>query len=188
MPSPAAKRAASARKAPSSAAAPSSKAAGGFADPQTVEAVRRATVALITGLQQGRGVARELALRGAGFTAREIWPRLRDGSVFLATGFVRVLGFVVGGLWTQRRVLARIGHRGLWWGALAILVIVGRALLSAEGDPELVGLALTYLAAGLSMSVLVLLSAPETRMRVAAFALASGHGSLAALAWVAIAS
>lgn len=188
MPSPAAKRAASARKAPSSEAAPSSKPAEGFADPETVEAVRRATVALIASVQNASGVIRELAGRGAAFTIRELWPRLRDASVFLAGGFARVLGFIVGGLWNQRRVVARIGHRGLWWGALAILVIVGRALLSAEGDPEMVELALTYLAAGLSMSVLVLLSAPETRMRVAAFALASGHGSLAALVWVAIAS
>jgi hypothetical protein len=35
------------------------------------------------------------------------------------------------------------------------------------------------------MSVLVLLGAPETRMRVAALALAGGHGSLAALVIVA---
>jgi hypothetical protein len=65
------------------------------------------------------------------------------------------------------------------------LVIVGRALLSAEGDPELVGAALLWFALGLSMSVLVLLSAVEPRLRLAAVALAGGHGSLAALAWVA---
>jgi hypothetical protein len=82
----------------------------------------------------------------------------------------------------------RIGHRGLWWGALAILVLVGRALLSADGDPELVEVATLWLGAGLSMSVLVLLGAPEKRMRVAAFALAGGHGSLGLLAWIAAAA
>jgi hypothetical protein len=90
-----------------------------------------------------------------------------------------------GWLWTRKRGVAGLGHRLLWWAALAILVLVGQALLTADGDPELVGAALMWFAAGLSMSVLVLLGAPEKRMRLAAFALASGHGSLAALAWVA---
>jgi hypothetical protein len=87
--------------------------------------------------------------------------------------------------WSRKRPLTQIGHRLLWWAALAILVLVGQALLSADGDPELVGAALIWFAAGCSMSVLVLLGAVEKRMRVAALALASGHGSLAALAWIA---
>ena len=91
-------------------------------------------------------------------------------------------------LWAQRSGVRRLMHRGLWWGALAILVLVGRALLSPDGDPELIEAAMLWFGAGLSMSVLVLLGAPETRMRVAAFALAGGHGSFAALAWIVISS
>jgi hypothetical protein len=116
-----------------------------------------------------------------------LWPRASKLAVWLAKTSWRGLSRSLRWLWTQRSGLTRIGHRGLWWGALAILLLVGRALLSADGDPELVEVATLWLGAGLSMSVLVLLGAPEPRMRVAAFALASGHGSLGVLAWVAAA-
>ncbi|HLT35182.1 MAG TPA: hypothetical protein VK034_02830, partial [Enhygromyxa sp.] len=117
-------------------------------------------------------------------TARWAGPRLRSIATASGRGLGRALAWTGRWTWAHKRGVAGLGHRMLWWGALAILVLVGRALLSADGDPELVGAALLWFVAGLSMSTLVLIGAPEKRMRLAAFALASGHGSLAALAWV----
>ncbi|PRQ01064.1 hypothetical protein ENSA5_27460 [Enhygromyxa salina] len=151
-------------------------------DPEAVAAVREATTKTVHALTTA---ARALAGATA-VSARWLWPRLARATVISAAALGRALSSSGAWLWTRRSGVARIGHRGLWWGALAILVLVGRALLSAEGDPELVEVALLWFGAGLSMSVLVLVSAPETRMRVAAFALASGHASLAALTWVAV--
>ncbi len=125
-----------------------------------------------------------LVARATVVTCKWLWPRLRALSIALGRGAWRGTCATAKWLWPRRGTLTRVAHRGLWWGALAILIWVGQALLSADGDPELVEVALLWFAAGLTMSVMVLLGAPETRMRVAAFALASGHGSLAALAWV----
>gem|GEM_PF-7117745 len=63
-------------------------------------------------------------------------------------------------------------------------MLVGRALLGSAGDPEILASATLWFASGLAMSVLVLVGAPETRMRVSAFALASGHGGFCLLAWL----
>ncbi|KIG17231.1 hypothetical protein DB30_03544 [Enhygromyxa salina] len=157
-------------------------------DPETVAAVRQATAhgahVVVTAVTTAwRGVA-----WGATVSAKWLWPRLSALTLLVAGASWRGLGTATRWLWTQRSGVARVGHRGLWWGALAILVLVGRALLSADGDPELIEVATLWLGAGLAMSVLVLLGAPEKRMRVAAFALASGHGSLGLLAWIAAAT
>lgn len=149
-------------------------------DPDTVVAVRRATLAAVHVIATG---FRNLA-RGTVSAGRWLGPRLAKAGVAVAGGTWWALSGAVTWLWGHRSAAVRVAHRGLWWGALAILVLVGRALLSADGDPELIEAALLWFGAGLSMSVLVLLGAPEPRMRVAAFALAGGHGSLAALAWI----
>jgi len=153
-------------------------------DPEAVVAVRRATARTVHALVTAARSGAQLASRGSVVSARWLWPRLSKAAATLVSGSWRALSSTLRWLWARRGGLARIGHRGLWWGALAILVFVGRALLSTDGDPELIEVAMLWFGAGLSMSVLVLVGAPETRMRVAAFALASGHGSLAALAWV----
>jgi hypothetical protein len=153
-------------------------------DPEAVAAVRRTTAktvrALVTATRRG---SRALG-RATIISANWLWPRLSRLAATVGRGVWRGLSAASRWAWIQRKALTRVAHRGLWWGALAILVLVGRALLAADGDPELVEVAVLWFVAGLSMSVLVLLGAPEKRMRVAAFALASGHGSLAALAWV----
>lgn len=162
-----------------------SAAAGPFlVDPQAAAAVRRAT--LVTARVIGAVVSTtwRVTARATVVACKWSWPRLRDGTVWIGRNVWRGVSKTAKWLWPRRGGLARIAHRGLWWGALAILIWVGQALLSADGNPELVEVALMWFAAGLTMSVMVLLGAPETRMRVAAFALASGHGSLAALAWV----
>jgi hypothetical protein len=146
--------------------------------------VRRATLATARVLVAGTSTISRVVARATVVTCKWLWPRLRKLSVALGRGAWRATSATATWLWTRRSGVVRLGHRGLWWGALAILIWVGQALLSANGNPELVEVALLWFATGLMMSVMVLLGAPETRMRVAAFALASGHGSLAALAWV----
>jgi hypothetical protein len=153
-------------------------------DPEAAAAVRRATLATARVLLGGSARMARLVARATVVTCKWLWPRLRALSIALGRGAWRGTCATAKWLWPRRGTLTRVAHRGLWWGALGILIWVGQALLSADGDPELVEVALLWFAAGLTMSVMVLLGAPETRMRVAAFALASGHGSLAALAWV----
>lgn len=154
-------------------------------DPETVLKVSRTTAKAVHTIVTVSGTVARFTARSSVAAARWAGPRLRRLVVATARGSWRAISTSARWLWTRKRGVAGLGHRLLWWGALAILVLVGRAMLSADGDPELVGAALMWFASGLSMSVLVLLGAPEKRMRLAAFALASGHGSLAALAWVA---
>lgn len=154
-------------------------------DPETVERVRRMTAACMRTLEAVASTSGRACLDAIVAAAVWLGPRLRDGSLAILRALGRGIATVARWSWDRRGGLARIGQRGLWWVALGILVVVGQALLSADGDPELVELAVVYLSAGLSMSLLVMLSAPEARMRIAALALAGGHGSLAALALVA---
>jgi hypothetical protein len=153
-------------------------------DPEAAAAVRRATLATVRTLGAGASTTSRVVARATVVTCKWLWPRMRKLGAALGRGAWRATSATAAWFWTHRGGVARVGHRGLWWGALAILIWVGQALLSADGDPELVEVALLWFAAGLTMSVMVLLGAPEKRMRLAAFALASGHGSLAALAWV----
>jgi hypothetical protein len=156
-----------------------------LSDPETVEKVSRVTAKSVHAVVTAISSAARFTARNSVALARWLWPRLRRYGGALGRLVWRVLSATGGFGWTHKRGLAQIGHRLLWWAALAILVLVGQALLSADGNPELVGAALIWFAVGWSMSVLVLLSASEKRMRVAALALAGGHGSLAALAWIA---
>lgn len=153
-------------------------------DPETVAAVRQATLAFVGAVATGGSTASRSVARASVVAGKWLGPRLVELGVAIAKGLWWAASGSASWLWTQRGGVVRLMHRGLWWGALAILLLVGRALLSTDGNPELVEAALLWFCAGLSMSVLVLVGAPETRMRVAAFALAGGHGSLAALAWL----
>jgi hypothetical protein len=151
-------------------------------DPQTVAAVRRITlrcVEAVSSSSRSVGRASLIAIRWLG-------PRVAALALALGGGVWRAAAGLCGWLWRERTGVGRTLLRGIWWGALAILVWVGQALLSPVGDPELIGSALLWFGAGLAMSVLVLIGAPELRMRMAAFALASGHGTLAALTWLVV--
>lgn len=154
-------------------------------DPETVAAVSRATAKGAHAVVTASVAAARFTARNSIAAARWAGPRLRKLAAATGRGLWRAITWTGRWTWAHKRGVAGLGHRMLWWGALAILVLVGRALLSADGDPELVGAALVWFAAGMSMSVLVLLGASEPRLRVAAVALAGSHGSLAALAWVA---
>ncbi|MFV8755197.1 hypothetical protein ACNOYE_32005 [Nannocystaceae bacterium ST9] len=158
------------------------------ADPEAVAAARDATVKLVQALGQlGAGSARRLAsgLRAGG---RWAWPHLRRAAIGSARASARASRDAARWCWTRRVALVRVGHRVLWWAALALLVLVGRALLGegrAPGDELWLSATLLWFGIGLAMASVVLLTAPETRMRRAAFALASSHGALALLVWFA---
>jgi hypothetical protein len=156
-----------------------------LADPETVAKVSRATAKGVHAVVTAIGAVAGFMARNSVALAKWAAPRISTLVVAVAIATWRGIAAIGRWTWSHKRGVAGVGHRLLWWGALAILVLVGRALLSADGDPELVGAALLWFGVGLSMSVLVLLGAPEKRMRLAAVALAGGHGSLAALAWVA---
>lgn len=157
-------------------------------DPEVVAKVRRGTaragrVVAEVSARVG-GTAWSVGSRGAVRAASWLWPRLKRGAVAAARALARALAWSAKWCWGERKGIARASHRVLWWGALAILVLVGRALLSSHDDPELLASATFWFASGLAMSVLVLLGAPETRMRIGAVALAGGHGAACVLAWL----
>ncbi len=154
-------------------------------DPETVTKVSRATAKGVHAIVTAIGAVAGFTARNSVAFAKWAAPRVRVLAGAVGRGSWAMIRAVGRWSWAHKRGVAGVGRRLLWWGALAILVLVGRALMSADGDPELVGAALIWVFVGLSMSVLVLLGAPEKRMRLAALALAGGHGSLAALAWVA---
>ncbi|NVB39217.1 hypothetical protein G6O69_15345 [Pseudenhygromyxa sp. WMMC2535] len=153
-------------------------------DPDTVAAVRRSTAkAVHLTVRVTRAMAAALKTTGH-FMSSWLGPRLRRGAAVAAKAAVSASSAAARWSWAHRSGLTRVGHRLMWWTALAILVLVGRALLGSGGDPELLASATFWFATGLAMSVLVLLGAPEARMRVGAFALAGGHGSLCMLAYL----
>lgn len=156
------------------------------ADPETVAAARDATVKAVVALgHAGAGLTRSLA-RALAVGGRWAWPRLRRISITTTRATARASVRATRWCWTQRVTLVRVGHRLLWWTALALLMLVGLALLGEGGSPgaELVqDSMLSWFVLGLAMAGVVLLTAPETRMRRAAFALAGSHGTLALLVW-----
>jgi hypothetical protein len=158
------------------------------ADPEAVAAARDATVKLVVGLgRAGARLTRAFA-RGMAVAARWTWPHLRLAAIVTGRATARASVRAARWCWTQKVTLARVGHRLLWWTALALLVLVGRALFVDGGSPldELwLESTFTWFVLGLAMAGVVLLTAPETRMRRAAFALAGSHGAMALLVWFA---
>lgn len=158
------------------------------ADPETVAAARDATVKAVVALgQAGARLTRSLA-RALAFGGRWAWPHLRRAVLATTRATARASARAARWCWTQRVTLVRVGHRLLWWTALALLVLVGRALLGDGASPgaELwLDSTLAWFVLGLALACVVLITAPETRMRRAAFALAGSHGALALLVWFA---
>jgi hypothetical protein len=158
------------------------------ADPEAVAAARDATVKVVVTLgNSGARLTRSVG-RGLARAARWAWPRLRGAAIATARATWRASSRAARWCWAQRVTLVRVGHRLLWWGALALLVLVGRALLGDGGssiDDLWLDSSFAWFVVGLAMASVVLLTAPETRMRRAAFALAGSHGAMALLVWFA---
>lgn len=83
-------------------------------------------------------------------------------------------------------MLARIGLRGVWWAALAAMLMAGTALLGDGSDPELADRAHRWFFAGTAACALVAALAAERRVRAAGVLLGGCHGALGLLAWLAL--
>lgn len=168
----------------SSERSPREAAKGLSTSEETRAAARDATLRFVSaatrvGVQLTGGLA-----RGLRASARWMWPRLRRAAIVTGGGLARASVRAARWCWTQRVALTRVGHRLLWWTALVLLVLAGRALLgegTGPGDELWLGSMLQWFVIGLAMAGVVLLTAPEPRMRRAAFALAGSHGALALL-------
>lgn len=101
------------------------------------------------------------------------------GSLLVATR--RGLGAAVT---RHRAVLFGLFTRAMWWGALALLLLGGQALIEIHGRAPLDQQALPAFAAGLGLCALLVTIAAQARLRWAALVLGFSHGGLLALCWV----
>lgn len=112
---------------------------------------------------------------------------------WLQTGLRRGASLAQAGLtalarlgWHHRGIALLAGQRLLWWGALALLVLGGRAVLGLDPLPSR-WMVLAPFVAGLAVCAMLRL-ASHRRLRVAALALGSLHGAAAVLVWTAFGS
>jgi len=84
----------------------------------------------------------------------------------------------------HRLVAFRVSHRVMWWAALVVLFVAGRALLGGLETAPWVDRVHVQFTVGLILCAMVLVLAAERRLRVAAFVLGTGHGAFALLAWL----
>ena len=102
----------------------------------------------------------------------------------LAHGSTIVGDRTAGALQRHQAVLFALFVRALWWTALALLFLGGRALVEIHDAAPFVQHALPVFLMGLALCAFLLVVASPARMRWAAFALGLGHGGLLALVWV----
>jgi len=102
----------------------------------------------------------------------------------LARGSTIVGDRIAGALARHQALLLALFTRALWWTALVLLFLGGRALVEIHERSPFLATALPSLLAGLALCAFLLLFASQARMRWAAFALGLGHGGLLALVWV----
>lgn len=156
--------------------------------PRDPEAVAAATLAFVIARAGELARVSRAAAVQVRVGARWAWPHLRRAALGTARALGSASASVSRWCWTRRVGLARVGQRVLWWSALALLVLAGRALLGeggAPGDELWLRSTLLWFVLGSAMASVVLITAPELRMRRAAFALAGSHGALALLVWFA---
>lgn len=110
-------------------------------------------------------------------------PLLGHALLVAGTATGRAARWCGQGLWNRRLGLFRASHRLMWWSALALMAITGRALLSGHEVGPVVDQAYLLFAAGLGLCLFVLAFAAEQRLRIAALVLGGGHGAMAVLAW-----
>jgi hypothetical protein len=102
----------------------------------------------------------------------------------LFSGLGDLFSAVSDGLVRHRDVVFALLTRVMWWGALALLLLGGRALVEIHGRAPLDQQALPAFAAGLGLCALLVLVAAQARLRWAALVLGFSHGGLLALVWV----
>ncbi len=102
----------------------------------------------------------------------------------LARGSTIVGDRTAGAMQRHQAVLFALFVRALWWTALALLFLGGRALVEIHEAAPFVQQALPVFLTGLALCAFLLVVASPARLRWAAFALGLGHGGLLALVWV----
>lgn len=100
--------------------------------------------------------------------------------VRMLDGIGRATLFAGNWLWRHRGGLGALALRALWWGALALLWLGGRALLAAEAP--LVGSVLPLFVIGVGLC-LPLFFARAVQIRWAGLGLGLGHAVLAVFVW-----
>lgn len=85
---------------------------------------------------------------------------------------------------SRRRELWAVGLRLMWWGALAMLVLGGPAVLGHDELPPRWRM-LAPFAIGLALCGVLRLLAPARHLRVAALGLGALHGLAVVLVWTA---
>lgn len=112
------------------------------------------------------------------------WSAIRPYGQRVLDLSVDLLALMVGFALRHRMFLFRASHRAAWWIALAIMLIVGQALLGGLEAGALTDAAHVYFGVGLGLCAAVLFFAAERRLRVASFLLGTGHGAMALMAWL----
>ena len=102
----------------------------------------------------------------------------------LAHGSTVVGDRTAGAMQRHQDVLFALFVRALWWTALVLLFLGGRALIDIHAAPAFSERALPVFLTGLALCGFLLVAARPARLRWAAFALGLGHGGLLALVWV----
>lgn len=102
----------------------------------------------------------------------------------LADGSTVVGDRTAGALQRHQAFILGFFTRALWWTALGLLFLGGRALVEIHDRSPFLETALPSLLGGLALCAVLLLFASQARIRWAAFALGLGHGGLLALVWV----
>ncbi len=150
-------------------------------------APRAETVATtLTQASQAAASAAAAGARGAEATRDLLsWllPLVGQGLLVVGSALGRAARWTGEGLWSRRVGLFRASHRVMWWAALVLMAVAGRALLSGHEVGPVVDHAHLLFGVGLGLCLFVLAFAAEQRLRVAALVLGGGHGAMAVLAW-----
>lgn len=115
---------------------------------------------------------------------RSTWAFMAPHLGRAARGIHVALAWTASLLIRHRLTLFRASHRAMWWGALAVMFVVGRGLLSGTEVGPIMDDAHLYFAGGLALCLIVLIFAAERRMRLAAFMLGAGHGAFGLVTWM----
>ncbi|HLT38737.1 MAG TPA: hypothetical protein VK034_20765, partial [Enhygromyxa sp.] len=95
------------------------KGGSGLADPETVAKVSHATARSVHAIVTVSGVVARFVARNSIAFAKWAAPRLQRAAVASARGTWWTISTLARWLWTRKRGVAGVGHRVLWWSALA---------------------------------------------------------------------
>lgn len=120
-----------------------------------------------------------------GRALRHMWqrvlPAMGQASIAGAGRVAQVVRLGGATVWRHREIIGAVSTRALWWGALALLAVVGQALLAGDATSPWIADALVWFCVGLAACTVVTVAARPRHLRIAGAALATGHGAFALL-------